>query len=291
MCVVMSFCCRGSRRWIVLIALAAGGCYQVHMASEGRPAGDASIDTRHVDGGNIDSDARDAEHADSAVDAPGDAASDGRPVEPAHCSSVRGCYCFPEIPAGSGGRCLTPTADDDNNEVCYVGHSCSRADRFCNDLGGGEQYGTSTWGMCVERSTCIWLFEHDSLFTYTPLCFYEDGSEVQGRERARTECPAEGAAGTLCGPACNECERGRVCVGLSERSGLGLCVRPPTTSSPDRCAEDMPLCSGADGCLRFVVPADITTVGPSDVWGACVPRAECHRVAEAHPERFRCEAE
>lgn len=153
------------------------------------------------------------------------------------------------------------------------------------DFGSGRLRGISDDGACVSVQACGWLASLDDEAAHD--CFYEDGtSYVDGRTLSESCLLSE--AGTLCGPECGGCGDGRVCVGVSERSGLGLCAPEVPGAPPARCGSGYPRCDAGEGCLGFVLPDDVTTVDPQRPFRACVPRSACDDIAARRPDRFRC---
>jgi hypothetical protein len=252
--------------WMIAVALALTGCYQAH----GRPAG---ADGRVSDGGTgiFDDGAPEAGVMDGGLDL----RACGLPITPE-------CVCWIEhVTEDPNGRCITPYGDHDLAQ-CDVGNGCAR-DWLCNDLGNGIVHGRSRYGICVPREACTWLRSIDS----RAVCFYEDGTPFDTGSMASEACAAEDR-GIVCGPGCGGCASDQSCVGVSERSGLGLCVNgsPPTSSS--RCGSEFPGCFPGRACVGFVLPSDVTTVLPEQVWHACVRSDSCLRLATHYPDRFRC---
>jgi len=51
----------------------------------------------------------------------------------------------------------------------------------------------------------------------------------------------------------------------------------------------LPPCPSGQACVGFVLPPDITTVQPEQVWHSCVSAADCTQLAAHHPDRFHCD--
>ncbi|MBX3270456.1 MAG: hypothetical protein KF729_09360 [Sandaracinaceae bacterium] len=207
--------------------------------------------------------------------------------EPEEClpPSDPPCFCYSESRRPSDNICITPRAVE--VEVCDVGYGCPVPGWLCNYL-PGESLGREPrrlHGFCTELAMCAWLRERE----WTPRCYYDDGTPHETGELMRTACQEQDIGRAIvCGPECGVCAGGRVCVGLSERSGIGLCVRGVPGDSPDRCGEGYPSCPGDWGCLGFVLPDGVSLASQASVWHSCVPRDACDDLAGRYPERFYC---
>jgi len=260
---------------ISLGAASLGGCFEAHGRT---PDGEVGV----PDGGVRD--AR-ADHDTGSGNSDGGlriVECDFRDESPAG----DWCYCWElDVDRGGAGICLTPRS---GAVLCDIGVGCPNSGQRCNDLGWTARENRARTGVCVLREMCRYLSERDE---YRPRCYYEDGTPFQTGELASTSCAA-GDRGRLCGPGCGSCDEGEQCVGVSERSGLGLCVRGTASDSPDHCTwpdiENGVECGGSNACLGFVLPPDVTAVQDHQPWHACVPRERCHDVASRYPERFRC---
>jgi len=206
-------------------------------------------------------------------------------VDPPECEPTPECLCWADAPDGGPFRrpyhCITPYGEP--VEPCDVGNGCQSPGWLCNDLGNGDRGVSWHYGACVSLGICAWLRERES----RARCYYEDGTLYETGALAADPCGGADR-GTLCGPACGPCQGERVCVGVSERSGIGLCVRGTPADSPDRCGPMHPGCGDGLGCVGFVLPLDVSQAAPESVWHACVQRAECGRLAAQYPDRFRC---
>lgn len=252
---------------VVVGVLLCGGCLDSHQP--------------RVDGDLRDGGARDARvMGDSGPfrdSEPQDGSAGDAGIELMPCEVNPDCYCWSDYPETGWGHCITPTGRE--IELCEIGLPCPSAGWLCNDLGSGVSpfLGDSSYGVCVSLGACAWLRARDS----GARCFYEDGTFYDTGELASDPCDAEDR-GRVCGPGCGECERTRICVGVSERSGLGLCGRrSDTTCTRGSCDDGL-------GCVGFVVHEGVSTVDPEFVWRSCVPRDECARLASRYPTRFRC---
>lgn len=259
----------------LLVSVIAMGCY-----TSNAPSGDV----RDTDAG---SDARSHAMADGG-DVRGDCgvSEEGLPRCSPFDSACGGCVCWG---VGEGderhGVCLTDPDDPGTQELCTVASGCARRDRLCHDLGNTATEGRPLEGVCVSMEVCEVLRRHED----ESRCYYEDGTMYVTGEVPGSACRAE-HEGVVCGPGCGECASGRDCFGISERSGLGLCMNAPVTTSIDRCGVDYDECLEHESCVRFVVPST-TPVPASEVSGACVDRDVCSDLAREYPERFRCPEE
>lgn len=250
-----------------MLFVLATGCPAVHGTDAGLDAGNASFDAGP---GSPDASMIDGSVVDAAV-------------EPERCSAddMLDCYCWAEDPRRGPAYCITPRGAP--IEVCDVGNGCSTSDHLCNDLAAPERGFPASAGVCVSLSMCAWLRARDS----RTRCYYEDGTLYDTGVLASAPCDAADS-GLVCGPGCGECPGGRECVGVSERSGLGLCVRTPVAESPDRCGEGYASCGSDQRCVGFVLPEGVSFARAERVWHRCVARETCTRLAEWYPDRFYC---
>jgi hypothetical protein len=189
------------------------------------------------------------------------------------CSS---CYLFdPESPAQS--LCFGTIGDADGIVACDLAESPCSDETLCALISSDSPQG----GGCATREVCETLLARRD----TALCHYLDGTRYQTGAIPPTSCPA-GLRGLACGPGCGECDPGFRCFGPSEHSGVGHCGL--ADNSPDRVAcgtvGDTTLnCEGMRRCLQFVAPS---VEAP---FGSCLDASSCQRLADAMPERFRCD--
>ncbi|MCZ7684519.1 MAG: hypothetical protein M5U28_39430 [Sandaracinaceae bacterium] len=253
----------------VLLGLFAVGCYESH--SEQR---DGAADSGMGPDSDLDSGLTEAGWMDTGLQFRSCRAGEPFPD----------CYCWIEDSrTDPNGRCITPISEP-NAENCVVGNGCATRQWLCTDLGNGALHGRSEYGICIPIAACEWLHS----FASRALCFYEDGTFFDTGELASDPC-RDDERGVLCGPGCGGCAAGWSCVGVSERSGLGICAQGLPSTSISRCHVDSrPGCPIGSACLGFVLPADVTTVRPEQVWHSCVPVGMCGALASRYPDRFRC---
>ncbi len=253
----------------VLFALIETGCPDSHWGDGGQ---DVDGGSPLLDSGEIPRDAQ--------------IGADGGEVDagfvPVRCDGTPECYCFAEDTVHGPSYRLTPLGEP--IAPCEVGSGCDRDGWLCNDLGWGERLGVD-WhrGVCVQTGVCAWQRAHDS----RTWCYYEDGSFYSTGELAREACE-DVDRNVVCGPACGGCDAPRTCVGVSERSGLGLCIRGTPADSPDRCGPMHDACGEGLGCVGFVLADGVSFAAPQSVWHSCVSREACDRLQARYPDRFRC---
>lgn len=259
----------------VLASAIAVGCY----ASDGPPGAGRGTDAGRVgtDGGGDATTDGDYVRGDCGVSA------DGLPRCHLFDRRCGGCLCWG---VGEGderhGVCLTDPDDPRAGELCTVASGCARRGSLCHDLGNTATEGKPLEGVCVSTDVCDILRRRGD----ESRCYYEDGTAYETGEVPESPCRVEHEE-VICGPGCGECASGRDCFGISERSGLGLCMNAPVPSSIDRCGVDYDECLEDESCVRLVVPPT-TPVPASEVSGACVSTGVCRELAREYPERFRC---
>lgn len=205
------------------------------------------------------------------------------------------CYCWFEdaddlgycLSAPDGGDPCEWTIDD-----CRIGIACLDQRMLCSDVGSTIRYSEARGVVCIYEEMCRRALRDGSRLR----CYYEDGSMFESGTRAIEACH-EHELGVLCGPGCGDCPVGGRCIGVSERSGLGLCVGcgeigvadapPPAPARPNPHCALGASCPSGSSCLGFVAPAD-GLVEPDEVAHRCAPTALCREIAARRPDRFRC---
>lgn len=158
---------------------------------------------------------------------------------------------------------------------------------LCSDS-GGLVLGTKpylTAGLCLAEDVCRELHRLDAPRT----CLYADGTYMGAGFIPATEACLEDTADIICGPGegCSPCGEGRSCMGLSEASGIGLCV-DDLLLELGACSRETPCGLSEESCLRFLAPVD----GPTDpdlTPGTCVTTERCRALADSYSGRLICD--
>lgn len=251
---------------LLLLSTLCAGCPTSHRVDGELDGGNGWTDAT----AGPDAAARDANGLDSGI-------------EPEPCVVPdRECWCWSETRERTRAQCITPRGAP--LEFCdVIGNGCSTPDHLCNDIGNNELGPDYLAGVCTSTAMCAWLRARDS----RAWCYYEDGTLYDTGVLASEPCDAA-ESGLVCGPGCGGCSSGRECIGVSERSGLGLCVRSPVAESPDRCGELHAECGSGQACVGFVLPDGISFASQASVWHGCVSREACARLEARYPDRFYC---
>jgi hypothetical protein len=260
---------------LLVVALVAG-CYQQHTVDSIDAGVDAGSDAGEIDLGT---------DAGPGFDAAGlPPACLGDDVTVGACATsecgIEHCSCLLESP--SGGVCAWTVGV--GAPPCRVETGCL-SDGLCADFGALSRGDEFTHGMCASQLACAHLLANGS----DVRCLYQDGSFFGGGTVPVDEC-APGFIGILCGPSCGACDEGSACFGVSERSGIGLCLRADVLDAPNRCglngrSQPRALCLVGERCLRFNINDGVP---PGDLSGLCIESTSCELIASTHPERFEC---
>jgi hypothetical protein len=257
-------------RWLLIGVAAIGcGCYGSHPGDHTRDGGVDAMRTADATEGGLDSPWC---RTDSGVEQCG--------IE--GCPFLRcACHAFP--PPTLEGLCMAPPGDIPLELTCQVDFGCGIEGQLCNDMGQTARGDEYRGNLCAEPNLCAEMLTRG----YPHRCFYQDASPFEGSPIPEDPCPPS-ARPFVCGPACGECEAGRRCFGLSERSGLGFCLSVPFSEAGESCGVHGRLCAPEEGCLHFVPPVGVR-VDPSGVTGRCLPEDRCRELEGTLPERFRCD--
>lgn len=252
---------------IALCLAAVPACYGSHGGAEGV-----------ADGGRDGGATRDASgDVDATVDESYCELSDGlRRCDFDRCPHER-CTCYFNHVSERYGFCVEPPAGTEVSD-CSSAAPCVAG--LCMDLGNVAELGPPLLvGYCASISFCDALRRMED----PAICFYADGSAFETGAVPEASCPLD--FGALCGPGCRDCPAGLECWGLSEASGLGVCV---PEDDPTPCGAGDGLCPLDAGCLRFQSGPD-AVLPPEEVAGVCVDESTCQSIADEYPGRFWCE--
>ncbi len=99
-----------------------------------------------------------------------------------------------------------------------------------------------------------------------------------------TTCPAT-TGFQLCGSSCGACPTGQRCNGRSPLHPYGFCV---DNSIAGFCSLPIPTghCTQGQGCFKFKVEADAQAI--ADLYGVCLPLAQCQALATGLPGGGTC---
>jgi len=258
--------------------IALGSCYGSHSSPAARKEDSGSGEDGAAGPGDAGAEPRDGgyDRADCGL------GPRGLPLCSFEVEGCLGCYCWSENPAeDTVGVCLTKPGTW-NGEPCGASFGCTREGQLCTDRGWASLHGRYEEGMCVSVEVCEALRARGS----RARCYYGDATPYDDGRIPRTDCNAE-HVGVVCGPGCGSCSSHERCLGVSEYSGLGLCVSEPVRTAIDRCGPDYDECDEDETCVRFVLAPD-APVDPGDVSGACVATRVCRELETAYPDRFRC---